>query len=451
MTRPSDIQRRYLFAFCHCRPSQPFRGKQIKAHAKQYKDHQISKRVRVCLADLEYLSDKAGEAEIEAFHLKHASCPGGQVSSRKSREFFASLEVQAYFQARQHRHAIESKELDSEDDFVTDDDDDVSEMEEAVNNILGVADGPTFVSEAPPEGVDQVAAPPPTTQPWTDWRTMELPATPMQPPSPQLPPPEDMPDELAAIFDLPPPAVPTSTATSAPTSIPPATSTPAAPPPVAAEIANTASSELTPVVLPAADMRRLSNHALQGRVNSLTADNQRLGFQLQNWKRRADSLKRREKEVQQLESVLASTEKVLDEARRELQKERTKFEAEREEAQKTLEAEREKMAATCKTLHDKDAELQAIAAKLARAEARQQQKADAPLTNIHIPLAGCSIVADPHFDGCQIAAGDGCGHLQLKPAANGCIQVVGYHSVTYSKRPATTELLKPPSTKPRHH
>ena len=466
MPTSSASQRRYLFAVCSCRPSLPFRGKQISAHQKQNPEHSISKRLRVCLADLQILHDNATEDEVAAFKDKHASCPGGQVSSRKSKEFFASVEVSDYFRARQERQN-ELAPFD-DDEYISDSESD-NEMEEAVTNILAGA------AEAPPDGIPQVMEPP-ATQPWTDWRTLwsaatphpDQPGSPGFPPSPQLPQEED----LADLFEASPPRASTSTATlteppAGPPVEPPAQPT-KTPPPVAVVHPSVDLDEQTPILLTGADWLKHSNQALQSRVNSLTADNQRLGNQLQNWKRRADSIRRREAElqkreqnVQHNEALQVSTEQVLVEARRKLEGDRSTFQTEREEARKTLAtersawekeketwaAEKDKITAARKALHAKDVELQKIAAKLKRMEARQQEGA-ATVTSLHIPLAGNAIVADPRTEACQISAGEGCGHLQLK-AANGHIEVVSYHSVAYSKRPPTTHLYQEPAKKPR--
>ena len=117
MPRTVESHRRYLFAICACRPTQPFRGKQISLHVKKNPGHDMSAKFRVCLADLDLLPASAGTKEIAAFSTKHASCPGGQVSSRKSREFFAGMQVTEYLAARQQRHAsMPTVDLDSDSD-----------------------------------------------------------------------------------------------------------------------------------------------------------------------------------------------------------------------------------------------------------------------------------------------------------------------------------------------
>ena len=232
----------------------------------------------------------------------------------------------------------------------------------------------------------------------------------------------------------------------------------------------------------ASELDRLSRHALQGRVNSLIADKRRLMEQLNTWQQRRANLQRRESELEQAAAVQDSTQRVLAEAERKLAADRRQFEeerqsaraaisaeqeearrilaAEREEAtlalaverEETFRADKERLAADRRTLHHKDKELQKIAEKLRERTTRMDaREKDAPTTTFHIPLSGGKIVADPARDGCQIAAGDGCGHLKLKLGAGGQVAVVSYHSVTYSKRPPTTALLQPPATKPRNN
>ena len=415
----------------------------------------MSAKFRVCLADLDLLSASAGTKEIDAFNAKHASCPGGQVSSRKSREFFAGMQVSEYLAARNQRQAHElDTDSEEEDDEEEEDEETATAVAHLVEQMGSVPEA--VEQEAPPSGITQIPEVP-ATQPWVDWNVMELMTPgPIDAQSPGLPPSPLPPAEEAV--QMPPP-----------TTIPPEPTT-ARPPPTAIipptiDLAN----EQPQVVMAASELDRLSRHALQGRVNSLIADKRRLMEQLNTWQQRRANLQRREAELDQTTAVQDSTQRVLAEAERKLAAERQQFEeerrsaraamsAEREEARMILAAEREealradkeRLAADRRALHHKDKELQKIAEKLRERSARMDaREKDMPTTTFHIPLSGGQIVADPARDGCQIAAGDGCGHLKVKPVAGGQVSVVSYHSVTYCKRPPTTTLLQPPATKPR--
>ena len=195
-------------------------------------------------------------------------------------------------------------------------------------------------------------------------------------------------------------------------------------------------------LIPSSEMATLSKQALQDRVASLRHSNEVLINQQRNWERRLVNIKRREEEADQREAVLDSTQQVLATA----QQRQEMKEAALEEKAKALAEERAKLLAERAELVKKDDELKHVHAQLKVARARIEA---APEVELHLPLAGAAIVADPTKDACNITTGDGCGHLRLKAGAGGKVTVMSYYNVAFTKRPATTTLHQPPATKPR--
>ena len=446
MPRASEKTRSYKFKRCLCRIDLPFRGKGIAAHARKFPEHKWQDSFRACLSDLETLPSNSTRDAIAAFHEKHEKCPTMKATSRKSREFFSSLKTSQYLTDRQQQRerevaALEAdkstevacdedeeEEEDEEDDIWSDDSD--FETHQAVSNILEAVP-----PQSPPAAIPQVAPPqaaPPqedaAPHQWAAWTQQMV----------GLFTPQIEPSNMDVRLDPSPPGSPSGLPPSPRPVI-------AAEQPAAATTATAAPAPAPPEVGPliaGGEMVALSKQALKDRVASLRRSNEVLQAQQRNWEKRLHSMRRREEEMNEREAVLDSTQQVLATAQQRLELK----EAALDDKAKALAEERAKLAAERAELIKKDAELQHVHAQLKTARARIEA---APEVELHLPLAGAAIVADPMTDACNVTTGDGCGHLRLKAGVGGKVTVVSYHNVAFTKRPATTNLHQPPATKPR--
>jgi len=467
-----DNARRLIFAFCECRLSIPFRGRQINIHKKRYPDHHFGPKFRACLFDLKSLEGE-DPAQKALFIKEHENCPAGNVNSCKSREFFASRTTSCYLKSRRLNVREESSE--EEEALVEEEEEDGEMVEEGV----ALQDEETLhavqsIVEPPPEGFGNML--PSTTQDeaFYDWgQEMDLiNPTPRPHASPSAFPPSPSPPPARLALSLPPPNAEVAPPPAHPPPPPEASSTHAPPLPLSHPPPPVPTS--SDPIIPLREWGQIQRIELTDRLSDSHANNKSLAEQLKtmagqlaSWKQRADSIKRQEQEAlkreeevavreqsaSNAEEILRLAQRELEEGRCQLEAKRNAFEEEADSVRAVLATEREELRRDKRTLHTKEAELREVAAKLReskeRVEAKRLKLLRPAITELHVPLANGAIAADPSKSGCVIAAGEGCGHLRLRPNEEGGIDVISYYSTLYSKQPATMALHEPPAKRPR--
>ena len=134
---------RFQILFCECRPSLPYRGKQIPTHKRKCASPRIGE-YRICLKDLCVLKAPFDNAELEQFYATHADCSSGKVTSPRAKQFFASLFASEYVKEREDHMMIaledeveegeEDEEGDSEEEEEAEEEEE-RELASAVNSI----------------------------------------------------------------------------------------------------------------------------------------------------------------------------------------------------------------------------------------------------------------------------------------------------------------------------
>ena len=91
---------RFQILFCQCRPSLPFRGKQIPTHRKKCSSPRLGE-YRICLQHLAVLKAPFDNDELERFYSKHEECGSDKVTSPRAKQFFASMFASEYVKERE--------------------------------------------------------------------------------------------------------------------------------------------------------------------------------------------------------------------------------------------------------------------------------------------------------------------------------------------------------------
>ena len=393
----TEAYQKFQFTTCKCRVGLPFRGRQMQTHLKKFPDsaeHVQVSSFRACLKELEVLSSNATPSEVQAFYTRHASCETGQVNTERSREFFATLQTEEYRERRRQQAPEPPVERAMDIRLLSDE-------EETLQSVAAL-----IRSEAADEeqrGEEEEATVP--SQPvWTNWAAMTpFPTQTEEPNSPLPPSPATSPFRVPSPVPPPPPPPPR----------------PASPQPIIAM----------------RDMESLNAAALKDRLNSTLADNTRMQSQLRHWEERAKSIRHRETVADRREAMLEQSTACYEAAQRNQEEEASRL---KEEASRLKEEKAQ--------LRAKDEELRQVHAQL---KAKQEKMSRSPTTEIHLPLEGGQIIADPQHLGCNISGGTGCGHLRLKTKSDGRVEVVSWCNVTYRKRPLTSNLYEPPSSHQR--
>ena len=97
MTR-RGLKHRFVFTYCLCRPSAPFRGKQYVQHLRTRKEnaHKFVSELQLCLCGKEgsVLPPKPTQDELELFYKQHENCNSElRSNSPAARRIFAEAEV----------------------------------------------------------------------------------------------------------------------------------------------------------------------------------------------------------------------------------------------------------------------------------------------------------------------------------------------------------------------
>ena len=430
----SENLRRFTFAYCNCKVDQPFRGKQIGKHRKDFPNHDMSERFRACLGCLKAMEPgKHPDDKISQFLEEHKTHETGTVNSKKSRQFFAALGTTHYLRKRQFS-TLEEDEEDEDEDGIEEgegegeeiaEDTLVDETEKAVRGIQEA----DFIHETPPAGFEIIQ--PGDTQ-WHSYdQTMrdlfgentpraESPTS--LPPSP-LPPSDDLAD-----FVIPRAPVIKNDRKEVNKSV--------------------SVSEDSVFPIGSSDWALHDRKTLIDRIHDRDANQKSLIEKLTKEKEKNKRLKSQLEVLTAREAVLNSTELVLKEAQEKFEKEKrilTDEVAVFQQERNDLEKEKIGIAHQKDSLHIRDRQLTEVANQLK--EYKKRTKENARLL-LHIPCDSKGITADPSLDECLVNSGSSCGHLQLKMTSGGIVVESWYNGI-YSKRLPSNDLYQVPATRPK--
>lgn len=414
----------------------------MAAHRKLHPNHKFGEKFRLCLGCLVELPSGANDKEVTDFLTKHIGHEQGQsVNTKKSRQYFSARKATVYLKSRQRTETkvdldYETSSEEEEEAYISEGGED-SETAEAVANI---EDGAAPTTSANME----VGHPAPQLDgPWinhTDMITDLGGETPLQLTQEEYNiDVKDLDPDLVEIF---------SQKASPPKALQPFK----APLPPLPEATSQLEVE-TVFEVGSADWATQNRLSLKGRICDRDANLRTMQDKLKQAEGKITALEKnltafqaKEFDLMTRENIINSTELVLNNATEKVEKRQKANEEEKERLlaeKKANEEEKKRLLAEKERLRQQDAKLEALGKQL---KAFRNKMATKELL-LHIPCGRDGITADPSMEGCVIASGEACGHIQLRASVSNGIRLVSYFNTKYNKRPATTTLHQPPAVK----
>ena len=405
MVRNNNNLRFHIY-FCNCR-AKPYRGKQYTTHRSKNADHNLLQMVVACLNDLCVAKSMRTE-DLTEFYETHRDCQTRNLSSERSREFFATIATETYARRRE-TVAVEGNE-------VEEDDDEEEEEEEA-------------------KAVD------------SDEELERLLAGNCTQAEPQPEQPMDIIERAVQEAQI------VTTVEWAPETL--------------LENAEEEKARREQVRRPSEDvffgghsMKNVSSLALKGRCRSMESDLKRLRAELEEMRRNAKAVEAQASKVREEEKVLASAQHVLTLAqqRAELRQEEVRAKEEKmREKEEEMRAREEKVrvqeeeaAAKEEKLRVREEKLRQLQDRLkVKSERLEKEKLEKGVMTLHIPIDGV-IAGDPFV---QEKADDACfgditcGHIKVDAAAR---RLLSWRNCRSRKRPLTSLAQEADSEEENH-